>query len=82
MCLENLPDHGLTYLKLTGGVEVDFVDGVLIKELRFEEPSWIDYHEDETTVKMRTADSILESLVSETVQIMCDIEQKRKRQKQ
>ncbi len=65
--------------KRPGGKEVDFVDGVLIKELRFEEPSWIDYHEDETTVKMRTADSILESLVSETVQIMCDIEQKRKK---
>lgn len=65
--------------KRPGGKDVDFVDGILIKELRFEEPSWIDYHKDETTVKIRTADSILDSLLSEAVQIMCEIEQKKQK---
>ena len=65
-------------MKRPGGKEVDFVDSILIKELRGEEPGWIDYHKDETTVKMKTADTILDSLLSEAVQIMCNIEQKRK----
>ena len=64
--------------KRPGGKEVDFVDGILIKELRYEEPSWVDYHKDEVTVKTRIADSILDSLLTETVEIMQGIEQKRK----
>ena len=64
--------------KRPGGREIDFVDTILIRELRDEEPSWVDYSQDETQVKLRTADAILDQLLSETVQILCTIEQKRK----
>lgn len=61
-----------------GGKEVDFVDSILIQELREEEPSWVDYEEDETQVKLRTADAILDMLLTETVDILSSIEQKRR----
>lgn len=63
-------------MKRPGGREIDFVDAILIKELREEEPGWIDYCGDEESVKMRTADSILDSLILETVQIMSEISRK------
>ena len=69
--------HGL---KRPGGKEIDFVDSILIKELREEEPSWVDYSRDEVTVKIKTADAILDSLLSETAQILSTIEQKRRTQ--
>ena len=64
-------------MKRPGGREVDHVDTILIKELREEEPSWVDYSQDETQVKLKTADAILDSLLSETVQILHTIERKR-----
>ena len=64
-------------MKRPGGREIDFVDAILIKELREEEPGWIDYCCDEASVKMKTADAILDSLITEAVQIMCDIGKKR-----
>ena len=64
-------------MKRPGGREIDFVDTILIKELREEEPGWIDYCSDEASVKMKTADAILDSLITEAVQIMCDIGKKR-----
>ena len=64
-------------MKRPGGREIDFVDTILIKELREEEPGWIDYCGDEASVKMKTADAILDSLITEAVQIMCDIGKKR-----
>ena len=64
-------------MKRPGGREIDFVDTILIKELREEEPGWIDYCCDEASVKMKTADAILDSLITEAVQIMCDIGKKR-----
>ena len=69
--------HGL---KRPGGKEIDFVDSILIKELREEEPSWVDYSQDEVAVKIKTADAILDSLLSETAQILSTIEQKRRTQ--
>ena len=69
--------HGL---KRPGGKEIDFVDSILIKELREEEPSWVDYSRDEVTVKIKTADAILDSLLSETAQILSTIERKRRTQ--
>lgn len=60
-----------------GGREVDFVDQILIKELRNEEPAWVDYSKDEIVVKERTADSILETLLDETVELLGSIAQKR-----
>ena len=65
-------------MKRPGGREIDFVDAILIKELREEEPGWIDYCCDEASVKMKTADAILDSLITETVQIMCEIRTKRR----
>ena len=60
-------------MKRPGGREIDFVDAILIKELREEEPGWIDYCGDEASVKMKTADAILDSLITETVQIITEI---------
>ena len=60
-----------------GGKEIDHVDALLICELREEEPGWVDYSQEEEIVKMQTADSILESLIDETVQIIGDIYHKR-----
>ena len=60
-----------------GGKEIDHVDALLICELREEEPSWVDYSQEEETVKIQTADSILEFLIDETVQIIGDIYHKR-----
>ena len=67
--------HGM---QRVGGKEIDFIDSVLIHELRKEEPGWVDYSQDEGTIKMRVADSLLSSLVAEAVQVMTDIERKRK----
>ena len=64
-------------MKRPGGREIDFVDTILIKELREEEPGWIDYCGDEASVKMKTADAILDSLITETVQIMSEISRNR-----
>ena len=73
-----LPSVKFLYgMKRPGGREIDFVDTILIKELREEEPSWVNYTEDETAVKLRTADSILDSLISETVEILSHIKHKR-----
>ena len=55
------------------------MDSTLIKELREEEPGWVDYTEDEVQVKIRTADAILDSLLTETIQVLMNIEQKRQR---
>ena len=55
------------------------MDATLIRELREEEPGWVDYSDDEVLVKVKTADAILDSLLSETVQILMNIEQKRQR---
>lgn len=60
-----------------GGKEIDYVDCLLIKELRDEEPGWVDYSEDEETVKIQTADEILDLLIDETVDILNRISLKR-----
>ena len=65
--------HGM---RRVGGKEVDFIDSVLIRELRKEEASWVDYHNDETTVKLKVADSLLDSLLTEAVQVITDIAHK------
>lgn len=55
----------------------DRVDTVLLQELVEEEPDWVDYNEDETTVKMQLADSIFDSLLIETAAVFTSIAQKR-----
>ncbi len=73
-----LPSVKFLYrMKRPGGREIDFVDAILIKELREEEPSWVEYGEDEEQVKLRAADAILDQLLSEAVQILCKIDRKR-----
>ena len=70
--------HGM---RRVGGKDVDFIDSVLIRELRREEASWVDYHRDETAVKLRVADGLLDSLLTEAVHLVADIAE-RKTQKQ
>ena len=55
----------------------DFVDAILIQELREDEPLWIDYDEDELAVKFQVADAIFESLLSETVMVMNAVQLRR-----
>ena len=55
----------------------DRVDNVLLQELVEEEPDWVDYNEDETTVKMQIADSIFDSLLVETATVFTRIAQRR-----
>jgi len=65
-------------MRRVGGKEVDFVDSILIQELRKEEPGWVDYGQDEATMKLRVADAILDSLLSETVQLLNTIQHNRR----
>ena len=71
----------LNGMKRPGGREIDFVDALLIKELRDEEPSWIDYSRDETQVKIALADSILDDLIKETVCVLIEIDGRRDRRR-
>lgn len=48
----------------------DYVDAILVEELRQEEGQWVNYDEDELKVKFQLADNILESLLEETVEII------------
>ena len=65
--------HGM---RRVGGKDIDFIDSVLIHELRREESGWVDYHQDEVTAKLRAADGILASLLTEAVQVISGIERK------
>jgi len=46
----------------------DYVDAVLIEELREEEQMWISYEDDEQAVKNQLADGILDQLLADTAQ--------------
>ena len=50
----------------------DHVDKVLLQELAEEEPDWVDYNDDELTVKMQIADSIFDALLAETGRVLED----------
>lgn len=65
-------------MRRPGGREIDFVDQILIRELRGEEPGWVDYSRDEVIVKKKAADSLLETLVDETAQLLMDIAKRRR----
>ena len=52
------------------GGEIDFVEALLIKELQAEEKEWTNYDEDEEMVKIQTADAILESLLTDTINVI------------
>lgn len=56
----------------------DHVDNILVQELREEEPEWVNYDDDEVAVKMQLTDTIFETLLTDTVQVMSKIYQKRR----
>lgn len=62
-------------LKL-GRKKRDFVDTILIGELKEEEPSWVNYDEDEVTVTLQIADSIFNYLIADTVNVFMDLDRK------
>lgn len=54
----------------------DFVDNILIKELREEESSWVNYEQDEIFIKTELSDAIFDILVDDTVTIIGKLQQK------
>ena len=60
-----------------GRKKKDHVDQILVSELREEEPDWINYDEDELSVKHQLTDTLFESLLSETTRVMSEIARKR-----
>ena len=50
--------------------EMEFVESIVIRELCQEEPSWLNYGQDEGTVKLKMEDGILNSLIYKTANIM------------
>jgi hypothetical protein len=61
-----------------GGREVDFLESLLIKELRAEGRNWTEFEDDEYHIKLKTADNILASMISDTVKELQIIQQKKK----
>ena len=55
----------------------DYIDAILVEELREEEPQWVNYDEDEARVKDQLTEGILESLITDTVLVLNDIQTKR-----
>lgn len=55
----------------------DRVDHILVQELHEEEAQWVNYDEDELFVKMQLADSIFDSLLKDTVNVLTLISDKR-----
>ncbi|KAG8183664.1 hypothetical protein JTE90_010138 [Oedothorax gibbosus] len=54
----------------------DFVDTILIREIKQEEPDWVNYDQEEIAVKKQMADSIFDYLVDDTVQLIKTLEGK------
>lgn len=55
----------------------DRVDHILVQELHEEEAQWVNYDEDELFVKMQLADSIFDSLLKDTVNVLTLISDRR-----
>lgn len=60
------------------GTKEDPVETLLMKEMKEEEPEWIDYSEHEYIVKMEAADSIFNSLMEDALNTAMLIQRKRK----
>lgn len=56
----------------------DHVDQILVQELREEEPEWVNYDSDELAVKMQLADTLFDNLLTETTQLITDIQHKQR----
>ena len=67
--------HGM---RRPGGKDVDFLEAVLIRELRADERKWTEFDSEEFEIKMRTADAILNSLLDETTKVF-QLAQERKK---
>lgn len=61
-----------------GKKKKDHVDVILTQELREEEPEWVDYDEDELSVKIQLSDAIFDSLLVDTAMVLNQIQDKRK----
>uniref|UniRef100_A0A3B3I0N9 Centrosomal protein 350 n=1 Tax=Oryzias latipes TaxID=8090 RepID=A0A3B3I0N9_ORYLA len=55
----------------------DRVDQILVQELQEEEAQWVNYDEDELSVKMQLADSIFDALLKDTAETFTRIFEKR-----
>ncbi|XP_069088183.1 centrosome-associated protein 350 [Pleurodeles waltl] len=54
----------------------DRVDHILVQELHEEEAQWVNYDEDELSVKMQLADGIFEALLRDTLRVLHKIQEK------
>ena len=68
-----------TQLNNYQGKKEDPVEILLLKEMRAEEPDWIDYSQQEYIVKLEASDSIFESILEDALSIAMAIRRKRKR---
>ena len=59
------------------GKKRDRVDEILVRELQEEEVTWVNYGEDEVLVKDQMTDTILESLIADTVNTFSEILRKK-----
>lgn len=60
----------------------DHVDAVLVEELQEEEADWINYDNDELSVKIQLTDTIFESLLADTVATLNEVYSKRQQRLQ
>ncbi|NXN10854.1 CE350 protein, partial [Indicator maculatus] len=78
--LRKEPNHKTDWQKMMkfGRKKRDRVDQILVQELHEEEAQWVNYDEDELCVKMQLADGIFEALIRDTVDVLNQINEKRK----
>ncbi|XP_064416522.1 centrosome-associated protein 350 isoform X2 [Latimeria chalumnae] len=57
----------------------DRVDHILVQELHEEEAQWVNYDEDELSVKMQLADGIFEALIKDTIEVLNQIQDRQGR---
>ncbi|XP_014663639.1 PREDICTED: centrosome-associated protein 350-like [Priapulus caudatus] len=60
-----------------GSRKRDFVDAILVRELRGEEAEWLNYDDDELTVKTQLCDAVMASLVDDAVRTLVDATRRR-----
>lgn len=72
---ENSGSESPHYVKW-GRKKRDFVDEILLRELRKEEAEWVTYDDDEVAVKMQLTESIFDELISETICVVTGVMKK------
>ncbi|XP_071607454.1 centrosome-associated protein 350 isoform X5 [Heliangelus exortis] len=78
--LKKEPNHKTDWQKMIkfGRKKRDRVDHILVQELHEEEAQWVNYDEDELCVKMQLADGIFEALIRDTIDVLNQINEKRR----